>query len=444
MNLRRWLLSFCLVGVAGVGAFALSKSARAPQPVYPQNRDIHADASALRAPYEPQLIQKNLKFWAAQTKLDSIDAISRAQLAHWYLESYRETGDGADITRAEQAARASLKIRPTDGALLQLSRALLNQHRFTEARHIALRAAPVNPGGYRLAADISYELGDYAQSEKYAKQAPPEGDDPSFYALMSRYSELKGQSKSQLDLLNKATAQADSNIDAEVQSIAWFHERRGRALFMDGQLDEAAREYERALKVFPRDYRTMAALARLEAARHNWKTAIEWGDKAAAIVPTPDTLALLGDAYQALGQPQKAAAQFALVEKIGDLSEAQGALYDRQRAIYYADHNLQPQKAVALARGEMKVRQDIYAYDTLAWTLFKAGQLDEAAANMKQSLKWNTRDAMLWFHAGMIAAARHQTDEARLDLELALRINPQFHPTQPQIARDTLKRLGAS
>ena len=443
MNLRRWLFSFCLVGAIGAGAFALAKSARAPQPIYPHNRDVNADASALRAPYDPQLVQKNLKFWAAQTKLDSIDAISRAQLAHWYLESYRETGDGADITRAEQAARASLKIRPTDSALLQLSRALLNQHRFTEARQIALRAAPVNPGGYRLAADISYELGDYAQSEKYAQQAPPEGDDPSFYALMSRYSELKGETKSQLDLLNKATARADSSIDAEVQSIAWFHERYGRALFMNGQLDEAAREYERALKVFPRDYRTMAALARLEAARHNWKTAIEWGDKAAAIVPTPDTLALLGDTYKALGEPQKAAAQFALVEKIGDLSEAQGALYDRQRAIYYADHNLQPQKAVALARGELKVRQDIYAYDTLAWTLFKAGKLDEAATNMKQALKWNTRDAMLWFHAGMIAAARHQNDEARRDLELALKINPQFDPSQPQIARDALKRLGA-
>ena len=443
MNLRRWVVPVLSVVVLS-GVLAAANSMRAPKPAVPRDRDLNADASALRAPYDPQLIQKNLQFWAAQTKTDAQDPLSRAQLAHWYLESYRETGDSADITRAEQAALASLKIRPSDGALIQLSRVWLNQHRFAEALQAAKRAALVNPDGYRLAADIQYELGDYAAAEKDAHRAPPEGDDPAFYALIARFSELKGDSKSQLDLLQKATQEADSNIDASVQSISWFHERLGRALFMSGRLDEAARQYQRALEVFPRDYRSMVALARLEAARNNPRLAIEWGEKAAAIVPAPDTLALLGDAYQALGQTQKARAEFALVEKIGALASAQGVLYDRQRAIYYADHDLKPAEAVGLARGELKVRHDIYAYDTLAWTLFKAGDLDEAAANMTRALKWNTRDSSLWFHAGLIAAARGKKAEAQRDLELALQINPQFHATQAPQARAILAKLGAS
>ena len=445
MNSRRWLALLAVSTVALI-AFARTRvqTAREPQPVYPVNRPAGSDATDLRAPYDPQLVHKTLEFWAKSSQRDNLDAISRAQLAHWYLESYRETGDSADITRAEQAARASLAIRPTDAALMQLARALLNQHRFAAALKEAKRAALVNPDGFRLAADIEYEMGDYATAQKDLLKAPPQQEsDPSFYALLSRFSELRGDSKTQLDLLKRATQQADANIDDAVQSVSWFHERRGRALFMTGHLDEAEKSYRKALQVFPRDYRTMVAMARLEAARQNWKAAIEWGQKAAAIVPAPDTLALLGDAYQAQGEPNKAAAQFALVEKIGVLSRAQGNLYDRQRAIYYADHNMKAAQAVQLARGELKVRHDIYAYDTLAWTLFKAGKLDEAAQNMTKALKWNTRDASLWFHAGMIAAARGQKAEARRDLELALAINPQFHHSQPQLARATLAKLDA-
>ncbi len=443
MKSSRWLAP-ALGALVLVGVALSVRATRAPQPTLPRDRDLRADAAALRPPYDPQLIQENLQFWAAQTKTDAQDPLSRAQLAHWYLESYRETGDSADIARAEQAALASLNIRQSEGALIQLSRVWLNQHRFAEALRAAQRAALVNPNGFRLAADIQYELGDYAAAEKNARRAPPQGDDPAFYALLARFSELKGDSKSQLGLLTKAAQQADADLDASVQSIAWFHERLGRALWMSGRGDEAARQYQRALEIFPRDYRSMAALARLEAARGNPKPAIEWGEKAAAIVPAPDTLALLGDAYQALGQTEKARAQFDLVEKIGALASAQGVLYDRQRALYYADHDLQPDVAVKLARGELKVRHDIYAYDTLAWTLFKAGKLDEAAANMKRALKWNTRDASLWFHAGAIAAARGQKDEARRDLELALQINPQFHATQAAQAREMLKPRSAS
>ena len=442
MNLRRWFIpAFSVVALAGV--LLGVKAMRAPEPVFPCNRDLRADASKLRAAYDPQLIGQTLQFWAAQTKKDDKDPLSRAQLAHWYLESYRETGDSADIARAEQAALASLKLRPSESALIQLARVYLNQHRFGEALKMARLAAPVNPDGTRLAADIQYELGDYAAAEKDARRAPPQGDDPAFYALLSRFSELKGDSQSQLDLLTKATRQADASIDTSVQSLSWFHERRGRALWMSGHADEAEREYRRALELFPRDYRSMVALARLESARGNAKAAIEWGEKAAAIVPAPDTLALLGDAYLALGQTEKARAQFALVEKIGALASAQGVLYDRQRALYYADHDLKPGVAVALARGEMKVRRDIYAYDTLAWTLFKAGKWDEAAANMKRALQWGTRDASLWFHAGSIAAARGQNAEAKRDLELALQINPQFHATQATQARAMLEKLNA-
>ncbi len=369
----------------------------------------------------------------------------RALLAGQYLENYRETGDSADALRAEQAARASLAIhtRRNSAAYFQLSRALLTQHRFGEALQNARLAAREDPIGFRECADLEFELGDYESAARDLRKSPAQGQDPAFLALASRFNELHGDSRGQVALLQQAVKQADANIDIPVQSVAWFHERLGRALGMTGRLDEAEKSYRAGLQFFPRDYRTMLALAHLYAARGDWKRSIEWGQKAAAIVPAPETLALLGDDYNALGLPEKARAQFRLVEQIGALSLAQGVIYDRQRAMYYADHNRNAQEAVRLARGELRFRHDIYTFDTLAWTLFKAGRVGEAETYSKRALAFGTRDASLFFHAGMIAAAQKKSALARTYLARALEINPFFHPTQPALARQTLGRLSA-
>ena len=464
MRSRRFLP---LIGVGAVFGAALlwakmsGSSLLVPQPLPVRPRVERAP----RPPYDPTQVQRTLEFYAAQVRYDPGSAIFKAALAGQYLESYRETGDAADATRAEQAARASLAIRTrgNGAAFFQLSRALLTQHRFAEALVAAKRSAILDPIALRQCADIEMELGDYAAAERdinasqkavvaqsrnvarssgNLRPATPD-DDPAFLALKARLNELHGDSKGQLALLGRAAKLAEANPDLPAQSVAWFHERLGHCLSMRGHLDEAEKSYRAGLKVFPRDYRTMAALAHLCAARGDWKTSIEWAQKAADIVPAPETLALLGDAYQALGDGKKALAQWKLVEQIGAMSRAQGALYDRQLALFYADHGRNLQEAVKMARGELRVRRDIYAYDTLAWTLFKANRLDEASQNSKRAIAFGTRDAALLFHAGSIAAAQEQTALARNYLERALSINPTFHPTQPAQARALLARLAS-
>lgn len=464
MRSRRFLP---LLAVAGAFGGALWWVIKSGEPLLRRAQPLTSPTPVVaRAAYDPALVHKTLEFYAAQTRYDPGNAMFKASLASQYLESYRETGDSADATRAEQAARASLGIRThgNSAAYFQLSRALLTEHRFPEALTAARQASAQDPVGLRECADIEIEVGDYAAATRDIKAAksavadteravaavhgnvlpPTPDDDPASLALTARLNELHGDAEGQLALLERATKLADDNADMPVQSVAWFHERLGRCLSMMGRLDEAEQSYRVGLHAFPRDYRTMAALAHLYAARGDWQQTITWADKAANIVPAPETLALLGDAYAALGEPQKAAAQFRLVETIGTLSRAQGIIYDRQRALYYADHDHDLAAAVTLARGELRVRHDIYTYDTLGWTLFKAGHLAEAAVNAKKSLAYGTRDASLYYHAGMITAAQGQNQLAQTYLERALAINPYFHPTQPATARAVLARLKAS
>ncbi len=49
------------------------------------------------------------------------------------------------------------------------------------------------------------------------------------------------------------------------------------------------------------------------------------------------------------GRKREADAQYALVEQIGRLSALNGALYNRQLALFYADHDVKAEEAYRLA-----------------------------------------------------------------------------------------------
>jgi hypothetical protein len=59
-----------------------------------------------------------------------------------------------------------------------------------------------------------------------------------------------------------------------------------------------------------------------------------------------------------------------------------------------------------------------------------------------RALKPGTPDASIHFHAGMIYARLGNRPLAQRHLYQALNLNPRFHPTQPQLAADTLRDLG--
>jgi Tfp pilus assembly protein PilF len=63
---------------------------------------------------------------------------------------------------------------------------------------------------------------------------------------------------------------------------------------------------------------------------------------------------------------------------------------------------------------------------------------------MENALRPGTRDALLFFHAGMIAGKMGQTALAKERLQMALRINPQFHVVYAAAAAQQLKALDAT
>ena len=92
----------------------------------------------------------------------------------------------------------------------------------------------------------------------------------------------------------------------------------------------------------------------------------------------------------------------------------------------------------------MDYRKDIYAYDLLAWSLYKNGKAEEARNAIDEALKLGTEDAKLFFHAGMIYYRLGENEKARESLARAISTNPQFHVLHAETAALTLKQLDES
>jgi tetratricopeptide (TPR) repeat protein len=288
------------------------------------------------------------------------------------------------------------------------------------------------------------ELGRYDEATttfaQLARDVPGAG---AVQARRSRMAFLRGDAEQAIELAQIAEKQA-RDAGAFGAELSFYSILQGQVAFDAGNYDEAAAHYEDALRVAPDYYVARAMLAKARAAQGRTEDAIRLYMRAIAAVPQPESLAALGDLYAIRGERQLAEEQYAVVEAIATIASVNRQVYDRQLAIFYADHDVHVDRAVAIARGELRSRRDIYGYDAYAWALYKAGRLEEARAASEKALRLGTPDPRLWYHAGMISAALGADDLARDQLGRSLSLGSAFDPLQAPIARQTLRNLIAA
>ena len=129
---------------------------------------------------------------------------------------------------------------------------------------------------------------------------------------------------------------------------------------------------------------------------------------------------------------------------IGKLAALNRQVFNRQLALFYADHDRNLREALELAEKEIEVRKDVFGYDALAWVLYKNDRYREAAGAIEAALRLGTRDASLVYNAGMIYTGLGDEGRAMTLLAEALTINPNFNLLQARIARSTLARIAAA
>jgi tetratricopeptide (TPR) repeat protein len=363
------------------------------------------------------------------------------QLAVLYMKRGRETGDPAFADKAQAAVERALEISPGDNSALKLQATLhLTSHRFAEALELGkklLEDQPDDAFAYGIITDAQAELGNYPEAVAAAQRMVDLKPNSNSFARVAYLRSRHGDHAGSVEMYKMAARTADPQ-DKEAQS--WCLTQLGEEFWRNGRYDEAAKAFDEALRVFPRYYLAQIGKGRLLASLGDLSAATAVLTEASDQFRSTDALILLGDAYAAQGQIEKARGQYDLVQN-GE--QSLGELHDAHRlALFWADHDTNLDEALRIAREDHKELKDIYAADILAWCLYKKGQFSEAKKIIAEAMRLKTRDARIYYHAGMIELALGNRTAAKRLLREAIGLNPGFDIRKAPHAKKTLEELG--
>lgn len=389
-------------------------------------------------------IDTRVAFWEARVAANEGDFSSTVALIDVYLERARSTGDLADLGRAQTALDHARELEPDGTPALELREGQLHfsLHEFGPARDAAQRfldADPGNPSGLALLGDSQLEQGDEAAAKTAYDALAAKGRVPGILSRLARYDFLIGDVEQAISLVKEARHAAETEGFPEI--IAFYGFQLGELFRGEDRLDEAEAAYQGALDAVPTNVPSLGGLARVREAQGRRAEATELLEKATARLPTPALVADLGDLYALAGDRQAAERKYALVERIAEVAQATGAIYDRQLILFRADHDRDIDDAVARAESEIRRRTDVYGYDALAWVLYRAGRIDEAADAASDAMRLGTPDGRILYHAGVIAAAEGRPIDARRLLEQAAKHSAALSPLQVPALEHALATL---
>ncbi|MDQ0748786.1 tetratricopeptide (TPR) repeat protein [Streptomyces africanus] len=438
-----------LASVAGCavlgGALVLLPSGRPAGPAPPSPGAVAMAAVTAGEPAAlpdlAELIDEREKRLRARPR----DARSWAVLGAAYVEQGRRLADPAYYPRAEKALRTSLKVRPERNtrALAGLAALATARRDFPAARRwgeAALTLEPRRWTTYPLLIDAYTGLGEHAAAKRTLDRLTALRSGPAVLARAAAVYRDRGWREDAAASLADAAAGARTPPER-----AAYLERAGQLAWERGDLQDALRHFQEAVRLDPDQWAAQAGQGRALAALGRTTEALNAYRVALTKQPCPRYALELGELYESLGMPEAARAQYGLLRERVRAAAAGGADEELVLGQFESDHG-DPREAVRLLRAEWHRQPGTEVADALGWALHRAGEPQKAlrfAARATEAERGGgVRSAVYMYHRGMIERELDRYGAARRHLAEALRINPYFSPLHAPAARTALEALG--
>ena len=379
-------------------------------------------------------LDQQIQFWEKKRAIDPEDFISPTKLGELYLKKARATGDLSANVEAEKNLRLALKKNPEHrAAVILLASACIAQHKFSEARAFAEKAVKMDPEdafSTAVLGDACLELGDVARAESAYKKIVQLEPALATHSRMANLHWIKGDPAAAIHSYDAAIRAGEAE-DTAPADLAWCHVQQGEFYFRTGGFKKAEERYTMALKLVPDYHFALDHVAELRAAQGKYDEAISLYKKLIERLPRPELQQALGDVCafiqktaEAKQWHDRALASYLKAAETGQVH------YYHHLASFYADIQENPKEALKWARKDLELRTNVFAYDGLAWALYRNGEFGAARDAIKKALAVGTKEEQLLTHAGIIFVRAGDFDEGRKLLHQAAAINPRkdaFH-----------------
>ena len=393
---------------------------------------------------------------AAQKRLAEVptDPAPKKALVGAFLQKAREQGNPSFYTKADGILAGLGGLGSPDAEVQLLEGALLlARHQFRaalQAGHGAVAGLPSAASAYGIEVDASNELGLYDDALAATQKMVDLRPGLSSLSRVSYARELRGDLGGAIEAMSQAVTAGQGGATAvpgaergieSGENVAYVETLLGNLLLIEGKVADASSAYETALTQFPGFAAARAGQAAVLLARGKPADAGALFEDIVKTQPLSQYVVGEGDAYEAAGMHDKAAAAFGLVDVITRLYRANGVNVDVEEALYQADHHPSG-SAVDAARRSVKDRGGVTGHDTLAWALYGVGKAKEAKVEIDRVTSLGDRDPLYRFHAAAIDFAVGDKAAAGTELDIVLSGNPRFSPLyEPKIA-DLASKLG--
>lgn len=361
------------------------------------------------------------------------DVAAYVALASAFMQRARATGQSVHREYARDVIDVARRLdtqapRPR----LLAAMLLLDGHRFEaviETAQPLITRLPHDPTPHLLIGDAALELGRYERAEAAYQAAIDLRPDLRSYNRVGYMRWLYGDEEGAVAALELAL---DAGSVRAPESMAWCFTDLGAMLVRRGNLDAAEIAADRASALVEGYGPAVVLRARVLQKRGELANARALLSEAAERSPSADTVLRIVEIDRALGKRDDAREGLAYANTLAEHDP-------RPLAHFLARHDEQPERALALAKRELKARENVWAWDTLAIAAARSGEIEDAKAALAKARALGTIDARFELHAALVAVESGDSSVARQHLDAALKLD---ETADPVLVDELNARLG--